>query len=371
MDITSILKTAVERDASDVFLSVGAQPRLRINGQLLVLDPLKYGPTTAEDLQRAVGQVLTPDQRQRFERREPMISKVVVRNLGRFRIVAYWQRFTPCLGFRVIPQKVPDVAELGLPDLVTQAVLDAKSGLFIVAGTAGSGRSQTIAAILRRLNASRDAHILTIDDAIEHALSNEKAIVTQIDLLDDVAPPDRFEKALAMANAVDADVVSIDGVDDPERLEGAIELAEAGRLVLTTLRAPTSVHAIHKIAGVRDGNRRRVAGVLLGILTQRLVPSARNTRRVLCCEYILMSSEMRKRVTRDELESTLASAPSGTVQVLEHALAKLCTSGKISRDIAFRNARERSELGKYLTSESPSRRFDRNQILEGPPPSEG
>ncbi len=243
--LLELLSTAIARKASDLLLTANVPPTLRIAGELA---PQGDRALTRDDVSAVIRPILTDAQLAQFERELTLRFSFGVKDLGRFRVALFHQRGCVAVSVRILPIAPLELSALGLPAGTVGELARISRGLIVIAGAAGSGRTTTAHAILDRHNEAH-RHLLTIEDPIELVHMNKGGIVTQIELRTDAAT---FAAALAVARQSDANVVLIDGLDDPDRLRGAVELANGGRLVTTTISAPSAAAARERVREAHD-----------------------------------------------------------------------------------------------------------------------
>ncbi len=270
--LEDILRRAAQAGASDVHLSAGYEPRMRVNGSLV---PLPGEKLTAGDTNSIVYSIMNEEQHNRYEEQGAYNLAYAIEGQGRYRVHIYRRQQTAALVFRLISTRIPGPEELGLPASVLELCRLPK-GLVLVTGPGGSGRSTTLAALVEQVNHSRSAHIITLEDPVEFLYPAGLSLVDYRDVGTDCPG---YARALGAALREDPDVILVAELPDPESVLGAITAAEAGCLVLSALHVAEPADAVEYLAGVfpahRQGEiRRRLAGVLEGVLAQRLLPGA-------------------------------------------------------------------------------------------------
>jgi len=282
--IDDLLKTAVQRKASDLHLTIGLPPQLRIDG---FLTPLSLEPLTEETTQVLAYQMLESRQTAQFEEKRELDTSYSIKGLSRFRVNLYRQRGSVAAAIRVVPFEIPSLETLGLP-VVLKEFAQRPSGLFIVSGPTGCGKSTTLAAMVEYINENRNCHIISIEDPIEYLHRHKKATINQRELGVDTLS---FQEALRHVVREDPNVILIGEMRDLETMTAALTLAETGHLILTTLHTSDCVHAIHRIIDVfppyqQSQIRVQLSLVLIGIMVQQLVPKATGPGRVPVCEVM-------------------------------------------------------------------------------------
>ena len=278
MNLPDLLKTTLDVGGSDLHLSIGSPPQVRVNGQLQRLD---LQVLTADVTKSLVYTVLTDAQKKTFEETWELDVAFGLVGVGRFRCNVFNQKGSVGGVFRLIPERVKTLEELGLPPVLAQ-LADRTRGLVLVTGPTGSGKSTTLAAMIDRVNESRPAHILTIEDPIEYLHPHKRALVNQRELHSDTQT---FSMALRAALREDPDVVLIGEMRDLETMEAAMRLAETGHLTLATLHTNSASQTVTRIIDAFPAHqqaqiRTQLSLVLEGIVCQSLLPKANGQGRV-------------------------------------------------------------------------------------------
>ncbi len=298
--IQELLKTAVDRRASDLHLTVGLPPQLRIDG---VLAPLAGSPLTSEETETLAFQMLLPEQIARFTQDRELDTAYSIRGLSRFRVNLYRQRGSVAAAVRVIPFEIPSIRELGLPEILNDFA-SRPTGLFIVSGPTGCGKSTTLAAMLETINGRRNCHILCVEDPIEYLHRHKKATINQREVGVDTVS---FHEALRHLVREDPDVIMIGEMRDLDTMSAALTLAETGHLVLTTLHTSDAIHAIQRIVDVfppyqQQQIRLQLSLVLVGVVVQYLLPRAGGQGRVPACEVMAVTPSVANLIRENELQ---------------------------------------------------------------------
>jgi len=268
--IDEILRMAVERKASDIHLTTGLPPMVRVDGEVM---PLPYTIMEPMDTRRLVYDVLTDDQLSKFEQTHELDFAYSLKGTGRFRFNAYMQRNSVAGALRAIPTKIPSFDSLGLPSVIRE-LSKRSSGLILVTGPTGSGKSTTIATMIDDINESRDGHILTIEDPIEYLHRHKKCMVNQRELHSDTYS---FHNALRAVLREDPDIILVGELRDLETIEAALTLAETGHLVFGTLHTRNAPATVDRIVDVFPSDQQDQIRVLLGntleaVVSQQLLP---------------------------------------------------------------------------------------------------
>lgn len=293
MEIEEILRVAVNNGASDVHLRAGLPPMFRVHGSFL---PLRDAPRiTPEEVTRLATSVMSKIQRERFARVNEVDLSYGIKGLGRFRVCVFRQRTTVAMAIRAIPHQIKGFEDLRLPRVLEQ-IASQTSGLVLVTGPAGSGKTTTLAAIVDHINGHRAAHILTIDDPIEFMHRDKRCIITQREVGVDTLS---YTAGLKRAVRQDPDVIVIGALDDDDLIRQAFEVAESGRLVLSTLSTASAIETVDRlIAAYPDHQqaaaRRRAATVLRATIGQRLVTRSDDAERLPLVEILISHEKIRE-----------------------------------------------------------------------------
>src|SRR6188508_1148721 len=292
MHVNDLLKLAVEKGASDLHLKVGSYPMARIHGHLAPVSDEKV--LDHEDLVEMAASIVSTAQRQKFKDAQEVDLAYSVAGLGRFRCNVFQQRGTIGIVLRVIPVKVMNLAELGLPPVLSK-IAHEERGLVLVTGTTGSGKSTTLAAMIDYINATRSSHIITIEDPIEYLHRDNRSIVNQREVRVDT---ESFGHALRSALRQDPDVILVGEMRDHETVETALLAAETGHLVFSTLHTLDATETVNRIIAVFPPHQQRqvriqLASVLKGAIAQRLLPRADGMGRAAAVEVMVSTAYIR------------------------------------------------------------------------------
>lgn len=308
--LNALLTQAVSLGASDVHIVVNSPCTIRVSGELVALGT---GVLTVKDTEEMLRDVLEDALWARFEARGEVDFSYSLSEVGRFRINAYRQRGSISMAARVIPYRVPSLEELGLPAVVADLVRK-QSGLILVTGPAGSGKSTTLASMVDLINREQRRHILTIEDPIEYLHRHRRSIVNQRELGVDAAS---YERALKTAMRQDPDVILLGELADAGTISKAVAAAESGRLVLSGMIALSTSQSIQRIVDLfpsyhQEGARARLAAVLEGVVSQRLVKSAsRDSRRIAVFEVLVGVPVVKKLVKEGRISQIPAAIEAG------------------------------------------------------------
>ncbi len=348
-----LLEEMVHRDATDLHISAGSPPLFRIDG---ILVPSNYDVLTKEEAQQLVYSVMTEEQKKKLEEEWEVDFSFGITGLSRFRANAYKQRGSISIAIRTIPYKIRSFEELGLPPVVEEFASRQK-GLVLVTGPTGHGKSTTLASIIEKINNERRCHILTIEDPIEYLFANKKAYITQRQVESDTKS---FARALKYALRQDPDVVMIGEMRDLETIAAALTISETGHLTLATLHTNSAVESVNRIIDVfpphqQQQVRTQLAFVILGIITQALLPKI-GGGRVLACE-VLVATPAVKAMIRDnkvhQIYSLMQAGQKYGMQTMNQSLYKLYTQRKITLETALSFSRDPEELERMIKEKSP------------------
>ena len=350
----SFLKGAIHFNASDMLLSVGNAPILRINGELLEMNVDKLN---AADTRNLLFSILNRRQRAEFEQKKEIdfaLSITLADNKGgdiyhRFRVNGFYQKGSVSCAIRVINQEIPGADVLGLPPVVLN-LANKTHGLVLITGPTGHGKSTTLACMINQINKTRSCHIITIEDPIEYVHKNEKAIIEQRELLADTHS---YANAMKYILRQDPDVILIGEMRDPETISAALTAAETGHLVLATLHTNDSVQTVDRIIDSfpphhQNQIRSQLSACLVGVLAQRLVPNMTKTGRVAVFETLIGSIAVRSLI-RDgkthQIKAIMETAQKDGMCTMDKALVDLFNAGKIAKETVLLLASDKNILG--------------------------
>jgi twitching motility protein PilT len=346
--IDDLLEQMVGRKASDLHLSVGSKPAVRVHGHIQRLD--EHEPLTGEDTQQLLYQILSSEQQKNFEVKRQLDFAHQVPGLARFRVNVYFQREQVGAAFRLIPEEIKTLEELGLPTGL-HALAEQPRGLVLVTGPTGSGKSTTLAALIDEVNRTRHDHILTIEDPVEFVHRHKQCIVNQREIGVDAIS---FAEGLRAALRQDPDVILVGEMRDLETIATALTAAETGHLVLGTLHTQSASSTVDRIIDVfppaqQEQVRMQIAGSLQGIVTQALLPTADGQGRVAALEILLPDDATRNLIRQGKVEQIYTIMQTGTqrgMQTMEQALAELTLRRVITLELALsRSSRPDQLLG--------------------------
>lgn len=352
MSITfhQLLKVVVENGSSDLHITSGSPPMLRIDGKLV---PVKHPPLTSPETKDLCYSVLTDSQKHRFEENWELDFSFGVEGLGRFRGNVYMQRAAVSGAFRLLPFEMRSMKELGLPPIVS--VLAKKPrGLLLVTGPTGSGKTTTLASIVNQINDERHEHIVTIEDPIEYIFKHKNCLVNQREVGSDTKS---FNNALRSVLREDPDVILIGEMRDLETIKIALVLAETGHLTLATLHTNTAVQTINRVIDVfppheQSQIRTQLSFVLEGVLCQALIPKV-GGGRTMALEVMVPNPAIRNLIREDKIHQIYSQQQIGQekyhMQTLNQSLADLYLKKLITYEDAMNKSQDSDELKRIIT----------------------
>jgi twitching motility protein PilT len=348
-DVRELLRLMAERDASDLHLKAGVPPVLRVHGDLLVVE----GPRlTPDSLEEALAQLATEEQRAAFARDQELDFAFDAEGVGRLRVNAAWQRGTIVLALRLLGREPPRIQDLGLPDICERLMLK-PSGLVLVTGPTGSGKSTTLAGMLAHLNESQRRHVITVEDPIEYVHSDGTCLFSQRELGADTKS---MAAALRHALRQDPDVIMVGEMRDLETFSLALTAAETGHLVLATMHTPSAAQAIDRIIDAFPPHQQQQIRVQLSTsleaaLYQTLIRTADSAGRIAALEVLIATPAVRNLIREAktfQLPTVMQTGAQFGMRTLEQALAELCQQGVITRDEALAHSTSPEELERLL-----------------------
>jgi len=351
-NLHQLLKAMVEKGASDLHITTGSAPQLRIDGKLV---PLKTAALTPVETKQLCYSILTDAQKHKFEEENELDLSFGVKGLSRFRANVFMQRGAVAGAFRTIPFKILSFQELGLPPIVSELAKKPR-GLILVTGPTGSGKSTTLASIIDKINTDRHEHIITIEDPIEYLHPHKNCVVNQREV---GADTQGFKKALKHILRQDPDVVLIGEMRDLETIEAALVISETGHLAFGTLHTNSCVQTINRILDVfppyqQPQIRAQLSFVLEGVLTQNLLPRAGAPGRVLALEVMIPNAAIRNLIREDKVHQIYSQMQVGQQKfgmlTFNQSLAALVGKKLITVDEAVGRSSDPDELRAMLLS---------------------
>jgi twitching motility protein PilT len=354
MILEELLSQVFERGASDLHLSPGLPPILRIDGNLVRTE---YPPLTKEDTQRLIFHMLTNEQRRILEQNWDLDCSYGVSGLGRFRVNVYKDRGSYAAALRTIRADIPTFDQLQLPNIVRD-IADRPKGLVLVTGPTGSGKSTTLAAMIDHVNATKPHHILTIEDPIEFLHSSKRAVIHQRELGQDTRS---FENALRAALREDPDVILVGEMRDLDTIRLALTAAETGHLVMGTLHTSSAMQTVDRIVDVfppeqQQQIRVQLSNSLIAVLSQALLPRQNEMKekvgRIMALEIMIITPAIANLIREGKTAQIYSSIQTGAqhqMQTMESSLKELYQRGLVSFEDALSKTSRPDDLKRLLT----------------------
>ena len=333
--IETLLEACIKHGASDLHIQVGLPPILRIDGSLV---PIPNTPIlTTEIVDTLIFSTLDSMQRETLAKDKEFDYSFAFGEIARFRVNAFNEKGHLAAAFRLIPTKMPTIEELGMPQVIS-GFADYPRGLVLVTGPTGSGKSTTLAAIINKITSERSVHILTIEDPIEFTHKSKRSLVAQREVHYDTYS---FSRALKSALREDPDVVLLGEMRDLETISAAITIAETGHLVFATLHTNSAAQSVDRMIDVFPAEqqpqiRSQLAGILMAVCSQRLVPAIGGGR--VCAAEIMVANTAIRSIIREgkthQLDTAIQTGASEGMQTMDRTLAKLVQQGTVTYDSA-------------------------------------
>jgi twitching motility protein PilT len=349
VSLRQLLDEMIKMRASDLHLSAGVPPQVRVDGSIVAMP---HPPLTPQMTQQLAYSVLNEEQRKRFETTKELDLSFGVPGLSRFRANVFLQRGVTSVAIRQIPYEIFTFEQLGLPK-VLRDFSQKQKGLILVTGPTGSGKSTTLAAMIDLINTTRAGHIITVEDPIEYVHHHKKCIVHQREINSDTST---FANALKYVLRQDPDVILVGEMRDLETIAAALTIAETGHLVLATLHTNSAYESINRIvdafpAGQQQQILSQLAFVLEGVLTQQLIPRAKGPGRVMVMELLVCTPAVRAVIRERKIHQIYSLMQAGTkhgMQTMNQALFQSYINKHIALDEALGRSPEVKELEQML-----------------------
>jgi twitching motility protein PilT len=350
VSMEELLNLMVQRGGSDLHISVGAPPKIRIDGKLV---DTEYEPLMPEATKKLVYSVISPDQVAKFEKNLEIDFSFGVANLGRFRTNAFIQRGSVAAVLRVIPFEVYDFQTIGLPVKVCEWICNLPRGLVLCTGSTGSGKSTTLASMVNFINESRQSHIVTIEDPIEFLHRNKSCLVNQREVGGDTHG---FEKALKSVLRQDPDIVLVGEMRDLETIEAALTLAETGHLTFATLHTSDVQQTVNRIVDVFPAHQQQQIRTMLSftlqaVVCQQLVPRIHGKGRVLAAEIMIVNPAIRALIRDNkahQIMSTIQTGGAVGMRTMNQSLFELYRAGTISYEDALEHTSDEADFQRLM-----------------------
>ena len=345
-DINILLKMMVEKRASDLHITAGSPLQLRIDEKLAPIDDCKIKPEESKEL---IYSMLSELQKEKFERMLELDMAFGIQKLGRFRVNVFRQRGSVAASIRLIPYDIWTFEQCGLPSDVAIDLCKKPKGLVLITGATGSGKSTTLASMIDWINQDRACHILTIEDPIEFVHKNKKAIVEQREVYSDTHS---FGASLKHVLRQDPDVILIGEMRDLETIESALIIAETGHLVFATLHTSDCVQTINRIIDVFPSHQQpqirvQLSFILIGVLSQQLIPNMRGLGRVLATEVLIATPAIRSLIRESKIHqiySVIQTSQKEKMKTMNQALYELYQKKLINYEDAFERTTDPEDL---------------------------
>jgi twitching motility protein PilT len=329
-----------EQNASDLLISAGAPPMIRVDGRLL---RTRHGEMTAEQTKKLIYGVLTDDQKEKFEENLELDFSLAAGRKQRFRVNVYYQKQAVTAAFRPIPDRIPELRELGLPEIV-ETLAEERQGLILVTGPTGHGKTTTQAAIIDKINHERECHIITVEDPIEYVHNHERSIVDQREVGEDTK---NFNNALRAVLRQDPDVILVGELRDLETIQTALRAAETGHLVFGTLHTNDAIQSVDRAIDVFPPEQQQqirfmLSMTLLAVVSQRLLPRADTGGRVLATEVLVANTAVSNLIREGkthQVYSIMETNIKEGMQTMDRCIKDLYMKGLISYEDAAANVR--------------------------------
>ncbi len=350
VSLHQLLEDMIPKRASDLHITAGVPPVYRIDG---AMDPSVHEILTPEMTVHLAYSLLSDDQRKRFETTKELDFSFGIKGLSRFRANVFLQRGVVSMVIRQIPYEILQMEKLGLPTVVNEFTKRQK-GFVLVTGPTGSGKSTTLAAMLDRINANRQSHIITVEDPIEYIHTNKKCVVNQREVGNDTSS---FGNALKYVLRQDPDIILVGEMRDIETIQAALTIAETGHLVFATLHTNSAYEAVNRIVDVFPSDQQKqiltqLAFTLEGVVTQQLIPRSFAKGRVMCAEVLVCTPAI-KAVIREgkthQIYSLMQAGQKYGMQTMNQALLQAVLDKALSREHAMERTGDRAELEGMLS----------------------
>lgn len=342
LHITDLLQVVVAREASDLHLTAGTSPVIRLHGHLVRLD--EYPVLDGSTIRQMVYSILTQRQREKFEQNLELDLSHSIPGVARFRVNVYFQKDNLGAAFRLIPATIRSASELGLPQQILEFAKMPR-GLVLITGPTGQGKTTTLATLIDQINSEREVHIVTVEDPIEFVHEHKRSIVNQREVGVDTQS---FANALRHVLRQDPDVILVGEMRDLETIQIALTAAETGHLVFATLHTQDAAQTVDRIIDVfsphqQEQVRVQLAASLQGIVTQQLLPLSNGVGRAVAAEVLIATPAVRNLIREGkthQMHSTMQAGAKFGMQTMDQALADLVKLGKISFEIAQERAHD-------------------------------
>jgi twitching motility protein PilT len=352
MGIQELLRTAVERQASDLHLRVGSVPTLRIYGDLVPMEGI--AALKPRDVERCFEEITTIERRKLFAEHHELDFEYSIKDFTRCRVNVMQQRSTLSIAIRIIPYKIPSLEELKLPPVIRELAMK-RSGLILITGAKGMGKSTTIAAMVEYLNCNARRNIVTIEDPIEYIYKNKKCLIVQRNVGHDT---ESFDVALVHALRHDPDVIVVGEIREIRTLQTALRAAETGHLVMGTMHTVDAAQTINRILDMfpdrqHEQVRNELSQILVAVICEFLIPCKGDSGMIPACEIMLSNNAIRNTIREGRIHQLYGQIQvfhKEGMQTLNQALAELMQNGLITEEQAYNTTSMSEELKSLLHS---------------------
>ncbi|MBL4934979.1 type IV pilus twitching motility protein PilT [Clostridium sp. YIM B02515] len=350
MTFNELLELTISKKASDLHLTVGIPPTIRVNGELIQEDLNRLVPSDTESF---VKQILNDEDLKKYLKDGEIDTSYSINGLGRFRVNIFKQRGSDALAIRVVSLDIPTLESLEFPSVIKD-LTNKQRGLVLVTGPTGSGKSTTLAAMINEINMTRPAHIITLEDPVEYLHKHNKSIINQREIGKDSLS---YQNALKSVLREDPDVILVGEMRDIETISIAITAAETGHLVFSTLHTIGAAKTIDRIIDVfppfqQQQIKVQLAAVLQGIISQQLLPTSSGNGRVAALEVMIATPAIQNLVREGkthQIESAVQTGAKYGMKTMDNALSELYRKGYISSETALTYAIDKEMLGRLIT----------------------
>lgn len=350
MTLEKMLSDMVERDASDLHLTVGSPPKIRVNGELINLNENKLIPDALNEILK---NHLNKNRLSSLSEGNDIDFSIGIKGVSRFRVNIFKQRGNVAATFRKLPYSIPNLNSLGLPESISNLTLN-KKGLILITGGTGSGKSTTMAALIKKISNENNAHIITIEDPIEYLYEHSNSLINQREIGSDTKS---FSDSLKSVLRQDPDVVSVGELRDVDSMNAALTIAETGHLVLGTLHTNNAAGTINRLVNAFAPEKQSVIRTtlslnLLGIISQQLIPN-KDKKRSLAIEVLINTPSIKSLIRENNIHQIdnyiLSGLKDGMIR-MDDSIIKLYNDGLISKEDALNYAVNTMELSNKLNS---------------------
>lgn len=349
IELRELLRMGVDKNASDIHITVGRAPSFRINGEMA---PIEAKELTPEETKQYAREYLDKEKFDQLMSEGDVDFSMTVPGVSRFRVNAFFQRGSIAMVFRVLSMSVPTIESLKLPPIIRE-LCKIKEGLILVTGPTGSGKSTTMASIINEINLNKGGHILTLEDPIEYMFKHEKCIVNQREIGQDSGT---YARALKSSLREDPDVIFIGEMRDVESISIAVTAAETGHLVLSTLHTLGAAKTLDRLIDVFPSEQQQqirvqVSSALKAVISQRLIPDIGGKGRVAAFEIMIVTTAISNLIREGKaagINSFIQTGYNQGMQLIDRHIADLCEQGKISREDAYAFCVDKDALRRYI-----------------------